>query len=106
VTAPETSVKRHPIRGVLYGLLMGVGVALILGGRAIVAFGSTKMIIVVVVFAVAGGLWGAFAPAKKPKTDKPPDPPMEAKVQPSGEAAEAGDSAEPETDGEAADSSE
>ncbi len=105
MTAPETSVKRHPIRGVLYGLVMGVGVALILGGRAIVAFGSTKMIIVVVVFAVAGGLWGAFAPAKKPKTDEPPDPPIEAKVQPSGEAADAAP-AVAETDGGAADSSE
>lgn len=40
------------------------------------------MIVVVIVFAVAGGLWGAFAPAQKPKTDKPPAPPIEARCSP------------------------
>lgn len=67
-TQTEPSVKRHPIRGALWGLLMGIGIALILFNFSIIALGQiVPWLIVIGVFIVLGILWGMFAPAKKPK---------------------------------------
>lgn len=58
-------VQRHPIRGGFYGLLLGLSVAIYLVLFAVTPFRISTMVIVVVVGVVVGGLWGAFAPAKK-----------------------------------------
>ena len=71
MNAPETTTKRHPIRGAIYGLCLGIGVAIYLIIFSIVEFNATTAIIVVVVCIVIGILWGLFAPAKKPKGAPP-----------------------------------
>ena len=52
--ARTPTVKRHPIRGALWGLTMGVGLAAALIGFAVIAV-----------------LWGMLAPAKSPKGPAP-----------------------------------
>ena len=58
-------VQRHPIRGGLYGLLLGLSVAIYLILFAVTPFRISTVVTVVVIGVVVGGLWGAFAPAKK-----------------------------------------
>ena len=69
-----TSVKKHPIRGAIYGLLMGLGASLILAGQGIIAFGETgPFVIVIVIGLVVGVVWGLFGPAKDAKGPEPLD---------------------------------
>lgn len=73
-TIPNTTdlvTKRHPIRGALYGLSLGIGAAVYLVTLSVMALSVVNVIIVVVVCIVLGGLWGAFAPPKKPKGQPP-----------------------------------
>lgn len=58
-------VQRHPIRGGFYGLLLGLSVAIYLILFAVTPFRISTVVTVVVIGVVVGGLWGAFAPAKK-----------------------------------------
>ena len=58
-------VQRHPIRGGFYGLLLGLSVAIYLVLFAVTPFRISTVVTVVVIGVVVGGLWGAFAPAKK-----------------------------------------
>lgn len=58
-------VQRHPIRGGFYGLLLGLSVAIYLVLFAVTPFRISTIVTVVVIGVVVGGLWGAFAPAKK-----------------------------------------
>ena len=68
----ETSVKRHPIAAVLWGIVGGLGVTLFLMGRAQIAIGKwTAPIIIIVVVVVLNVLWAYFGPAKKPKGAPP-----------------------------------
>ncbi len=68
----ETSVKRHPIAAVLWGIVGGVGVSLFLMGRAQIAIGKwTAPIIIIIVMVVLNLLWAYFGPAKKPKGAPP-----------------------------------
>jgi hypothetical protein len=62
--APERKVKRHPIRGFLWGLVAGIGLSLILIDQAVVAIGTNGPMVVVLVMAVLGVLWSFFAPAR------------------------------------------
>jgi len=98
-TETQPKVKRHPIRGALWGLLGGIGVALILINFAVIALGTMMPWIVIGVFIVLGILWGMFAPAKKPKGDPPASASVDdapAEAQPDGEVATA--PVEPEAD--------
>lgn len=76
MTTPATVARRHPIRGALYGILLGVGLALLVIGRKIVNLDSVVPIVLLVVGIVIGIAWGMFAPAKKPK-GPPPAPRVE-----------------------------
>jgi hypothetical protein len=67
----EPSLKRHPIRGFVWGLVLGLGVALILVNFAVIALGTLTPWVITLAFAVLGVLWGLFAPAKTKGT-----PPM------------------------------
>lgn len=66
-----TVLQRHPIRGALWGLMMGFGVILLLMVLSIVRLDIPTAIIYTVVGAVVGLLWGVFAPPKKPKGPAP-----------------------------------
>ena len=73
----DTTVKRHPIMAVVWGIVGGVGVSLFLMGRAVIAFGRwTAPIIIIVIMIALNLLWAYFGPAKKPKG--PPPVAMEA----------------------------
>lgn len=74
-TQTQPKVKRHPIRGALWGLLGGFGVALILFNFGVITLprqGWLWWVVVIVGFVVLGILWGMFGPAKKPKGEPPP----------------------------------
>jgi hypothetical protein len=67
----DSDVKRHPIRGFFWGLLMGVGVYLLLGGMKVIAFGELNMLLIILGAAVVlNVLWAMFGPAKQAKPPK------------------------------------
>lgn len=70
-THAQTQVKRHPIRGGVYGLLLGLGAAIYLVIFAVAPFSVSTTAIVVGLCVLLGILWGAFAPAKQPGTVPP-----------------------------------
>ncbi|MCH7789127.1 MAG: hypothetical protein IH940_06750 [Acidobacteria bacterium] len=70
---PTPYVKRHPIRGALFGLGMGLGVAMILVGQAVIAFGTLSPIFVILAGVVIGILYGTLMPPKGPKEPDPAD---------------------------------
>ena len=73
----ETHTKRYPIRGALYGLLLGLAVWYFLQfefatfGFDSVAGVGTRAAIVVVAGMVLGVMWAYVAPARKPKESAP-----------------------------------
>jgi hypothetical protein len=70
-TAQQTQMKRHPIRGAIYGILAGIGAAVYLMIFSVTPYSVTTVLIVTAIGLVVGALWGAFAPAKQSK-DMPP----------------------------------
>lgn len=70
----ETMTKRHPIRGLLWGIPLGLGIALVAVGQSWAALGTLTPVILFVVGLVLGTLWGMFGPAKAPKGTPPPEP--------------------------------
>ncbi len=87
MTNQKTALKRHPIRGALWGFLLGLGVAVYLVIFKVIGFDNVtsvtvKIVLVVIAAMALGALWGMFGPAKKPKgarlaaaTDAPPPTP-------------------------------
>jgi hypothetical protein len=70
-TPADQTVKRHPLRGLLYGLLMGLGIAILLITTNTVAIGTLPPILVVVFSTLFGIIWGLFAPPRKAKDQAP-----------------------------------
>ena len=62
---PEYTLKRHPIRGAIYGLLLGLGVAIYLIIFSVIPFSITTPIVIAAIGLVVGAAWGAFAPPRK-----------------------------------------
>lgn len=60
----EEGTKRHPIRGLVYGIVLGLGLALVAVGQGLAALGTWPPVILIVVGAVLGPLWATFGPAK------------------------------------------
>jgi hypothetical protein len=67
LTSNESTVRYHPIRGAIYGLLFGIGLALVLMVFKVLALSVPMILILGVVFLVLGALWGRFAPVRTPK---------------------------------------
>jgi hypothetical protein len=65
--------KRHPIRGFIYGIFFGLGLAFLAIGQGWAALGTLPPVILVIIGIIVGTLWGRFAPAKKPKGEPPPE---------------------------------
>ena len=57
----------HPIRGGLYGLLLGIGVAIYLIIFRIVSLGIVVPLIAIVVCIALGAAWGRFGPPTGPE---------------------------------------
>ena len=79
----ELVTERHPIRGFFWGILFGLGLALIAIGQGYAALGTLPPFILVIVGIVLGTVWGLVAPAKQPKGDPPRQPVPVEKVEPS-----------------------
>jgi hypothetical protein len=69
-TAPTTT-KKHPIRGFLYGIPFGLGLAMIAIGQKWAALGTWPPVLIFVIGVLASMAWGMFGPAKAPKGDAP-----------------------------------
>ena len=72
----DTVTKRHPIRGFLYGVFFGLGLALIVVGQGMGALGTWPPLIVFVVGVFAATLWGIAGPVKAPKGHPLGAPPL------------------------------
>jgi hypothetical protein len=71
LAARPAELRRHPIRGMLWGLMMGVGLALVLVITKVIDLNLTMLIVVVAIAILAGLLWSTIGPAKEP-TGPPP----------------------------------
>lgn len=65
-TATTTTTKRHPIRGFLYGIVFGLGLALIAVGQKWAALGTWPPVLLLVAGIVVGTLWSTVGPARAP----------------------------------------
>lgn len=72
----EPTTKRRPIRGLLYGLVLGIGLTLIVVGQGIAALGTWPPFLVLIGGTVFGVLWSTMGPAKAPKGPAPVVPEM------------------------------
>lgn len=77
---PGTEKVMHPIRGVLWGLLFGIGLAGLLVSLKVVTLDLVMLIVLVLVGVVLGVLWSMFGPARQPRGTPPeqhprPQPP-------------------------------
>lgn len=76
-------IVRHPIRGFLSGVLLGIGLALVMVQLSFVPFGGATVIVVVVAGAILGVAFAMLVPARGASTmeTSPParhEPPPEA----------------------------
>ena len=67
----EQVLKRHPIRGFLYGIVFGLGLAMIFVGQGWTALGTWGPFVVFLVGLILATSWGAFGPSKAPKGPEP-----------------------------------
>ena len=56
--------KTHPVRGILWGLMMGLGLSIVLVLTKVIPLDPVPMLIVLVLGTVVGTLWSIFGPAK------------------------------------------
>jgi hypothetical protein len=63
--------KGHPIRGILWGVMFGLGLTVVLVVTKVISLELSQMIIVLVVGIAAGVLWSLFGPARTPKGPAP-----------------------------------
>jgi hypothetical protein len=59
--------KTHPVRGILWGLMMGLGLSIVLVLTKVIPFALVPMLIVLVLGTAVGALWSIFGPARQPK---------------------------------------
>lgn len=71
MTVGETK-RTHPIRGLLWGLMLGLGLAIVLVVMTIISLDLLQIIIVTVLGMIIGTVWGLFGPAKQPQRPPPP----------------------------------
>lgn len=71
VSSHVAELRRHPIRGVLWGLMTGVGLTLVLVVAKVIDLDLTMMIVVTVIATLMGVIWSTVGPAKEP-TGPPP----------------------------------
>jgi hypothetical protein len=73
----QTQLQRHPIRGAVWGLILGLGIAIALTfvwpviGLDDIAMVAVKWALIVGGVMLLSILWGLFGPARKPKGPEP-----------------------------------
>lgn len=74
----QPTIKRQPIRGLLYGLMFGLGLAFVAIGQGFAALGTWPPFLLLLAGLVIGTAWSMFGPAKgaaapaAPATATPP----------------------------------
>ncbi len=58
--------KAHPVRGILWGLVFGLGLTVVLVVTTVISLELTQMIVVLAAGTLFGVLWSVFGPAKPP----------------------------------------
>lgn len=71
LTPGQTVTKRHPIRGLFWGLITGLGLALVAVVIKVMTLSLVNVIILVAIGVVFGIVWGLFGPEKAPKGPAP-----------------------------------
>lgn len=61
-----TGRETHVVRGVLWGLMLGLGLTIVAVLTTTISLDLTQMIIVLLVGVAIGTLWSLFGPPKKP----------------------------------------
>jgi hypothetical protein len=74
IAATKPTVRYHPIRGAVYGLFFGLGLALLLMVFKVLALSVPLIIVLGLVFLILGGVWGRFAPPRPTKEPPPARP--------------------------------
>ena len=59
--------KTHPVRGILWGLMMGFGLSIVLVLTKVIPLDLVPMLIVLILGTVVGTIWSLFGPAKHAK---------------------------------------
>jgi hypothetical protein len=72
--------KTHPIRGILWGLMMGLGLSIVLVLTKVIPLARAPMLIVLALGTVVGTVWSIFGPAKHAK-DIPSTTPQSAETE-------------------------
>jgi predicted lipid-binding transport protein (Tim44 family) len=67
----EQTLKRHPIRGFVWGLIAGLGVGLLLTVLSVIALSISTLVVYATATAVLGAVWGLIGPPKKPRGAAP-----------------------------------
>jgi hypothetical protein len=63
-TSTAQLVERHPVRGAIWGLILGLGLAIYLIMFKVITIGAVIPIVVIVLSIGAGIAWGKFAPPR------------------------------------------
>ena len=71
LTAQPAELRRHPIRGILWSLLMGIGLVVVLVVTKVISLDLTMMIVVMAIALFVGVLWSTVGPARAPKGPPP-----------------------------------
>jgi len=66
-----TDLRRHPFRGLAWGFLGGLGLALVLIVTKVIELAIVPLVLVIVAVMVLGCLWGILAPPKPPSGPVP-----------------------------------
>ena len=64
MTEQSPTIERHPVRGALWGLLLGVGVAIYLILFTVISVSIVTPVIVIVVCGALGLVWASVAPPR------------------------------------------
>lgn len=73
--ASTLTIRRHPIRAAVYGVLVGLSAAIYLLLFSVIRFGEwVPLAVVVAAGLVVGVVWAYLAPPRKPKMSRTADP--------------------------------
>ena len=70
-TLPAAYRKLHPIRGVLWGLIMGLGATVVAIVLRVIPLDTVWVVLVMAVAVLLGVLWSILGPPTQPKGDPP-----------------------------------
>lgn len=68
VNTAELAKTTHPIRGVLWGIVFGLGLVIVTIVTKVISLSLVPAVVVLVIGIALGTLWSLFGPAKAPAT--------------------------------------